>query len=69
VIEEGDRARVWIRSSNKFLGNSVGVQMLDETGIVLKSWFSLKECSKDLGITVPGVSKRIKRNIQFTPSG
>ncbi len=39
--------------------------MLDETGIVLKSWFSLKECSKDLGITVPGVSKRIKRNIQF----
>ena len=36
--------------------------MLDEKGLVIKSWCYLNECSKDLDLTVAGIRQRIKRN-------
>lgn len=64
---ENREGRIWIKSLNKFYGDTkaVTVQMLDPNGLVIKSWSTITECANSLNITRGGVQKRLKNNTKF----
>jgi hypothetical protein len=65
IKEDG---KIYIKSLDRYYYNNtktVGVQLQDENGLPLKTYNSITECAKDLGISKSGVQKRLNNNIQF----
>jgi len=63
--KKGDR--IWIISQNKFLieGIRKEVQIIDDQGNILKTFKSLTDCAKLLGVAKSTVSDRLKNNKEF----
>lgn len=65
ISKEG---RTWIISLKKFLSSTAatGVEMIDQTGSIIKSWRTVTECAEDLNLSRGGVQKRIKSQMEFS---
>src|SRR4051794_33376517 len=59
--------RIWVISQNKYLNEGIRkeVQIIDNQGNILKTFNSLTDCGKFLGIAKSTVSDRIKKNHSF----
>ena len=59
---EDRSGRIWIKSLNQFQidTKAAGVQMLDQNGLIVKSWGTITECANSLCITRAGVQKDFK---------
>lgn len=64
---ENRNGRIWIISQNKFLieGIRKEVQLIDDQGNILKTFKSLTDCAKFLGVAKSTVSDRLKNNHYF----
>jgi|SRR5947209_8409752 len=65
IKEDG---KIYIKSLDRYYYNNtktVNVQLQNEHGLVIKTFNSITECAKDLGISKSGAQKRLNNNTQF----
>jgi hypothetical protein len=61
--EDREDGKIWIRSEKKYLGEKAkGVEVISFDGLILKTFNSISECAKFLGLSQQTLSYRLKQN-------